>query len=65
MRSDGLKCVRYSSSAGSVLPGEKWYANANGHPSAPATWAPKPLEPSIHICGSSPRAGVAAIDANG
>ena len=40
---DGWNDSRYSSSAGSVFCALKWWANANGSPSAPATWALNPL----------------------
>ena len=36
---DGRNDSRYRASAGSVLCGMKWCANANGRPSAPATCA--------------------------
>ena len=58
---DGRKFCRYSASAGRVFAELKWWANENGRPSRPASWALKPLDPSSQIAGCSPRPGVAVI----
>ena len=42
-----------------MLRGMKWWANENGIPSMPASWAEYPEEPSSQISGMSPLPGTA------
>ena len=60
---DGRNRSRYRASAGRVLAALKWFANANGRPSSPATCALYPLDPSSHIEGLLPWPGTAVMAA--